>query len=66
MDHVVPLVGYGTDAIGGDFWIIENNWGLVWGKEVTVEEPETREITVELLLCPFFQQLEISEAKSKI
>ena len=32
IDHVILLVGWGTDLRSGfDFWLIRNTWGTGWG-----------------------------------
>jgi len=33
INHVVQVVGYGTDASGGDYWLIRNSWGASWGEK---------------------------------
>lgn len=32
IDHVVQLVGYGTDQNAGDYWIVRNSWSPLWGE----------------------------------
>jgi cathepsin L len=33
INHVVQLVGYGTDAEYGDYWTIRNSWSVDYGEE---------------------------------
>jgi len=33
IDHVVQLVGYGTDPKLGDYWLVRNSWGSGYGEK---------------------------------
>jgi C1A family cysteine protease len=32
VNHAMLLVGFGTDPIDGDFWILKNSYGASWGE----------------------------------
>jgi cathepsin X len=32
-NHILSIVGWGSDADNGDYWILRNSWGTYWGEE---------------------------------
>jgi cathepsin L len=42
IDHAVQLVGYGTDAKYGDYWLVRNSWSpTAWGEEGYIRLPRS-------------------------
>jgi aminopeptidase C len=33
LDHGVLMVGFSTDAMAGDYWIVKNSWNARWGEK---------------------------------
>jgi hypothetical protein len=41
VNHAVLLVGYGTDATLGPYWLIQNSWNTWWGESGFMRLPRT-------------------------
>jgi cathepsin B len=35
--HAVEVIGYGTDATAGDYWVVKNSWNEQWGNGGTFQ-----------------------------
>lgn len=44
LNHAVQLVGYGTDAAEGDYWLVRNSWGGSWGEGGYIKLKRTAEM----------------------
>jgi len=45
LNHAVQLVGYGTDATHGDYWLVRNSWGKLWGEQGYIKLQRESEVT---------------------
>lgn len=51
VDHAVLLVGYGTDATLGDYWLIQNSWNTWWGESGFIRLRRTDSSTAGVGMC---------------
>jgi hypothetical protein len=33
LNQYLVAIGYGHDDSGGDYWIVQNSWGVSWGEK---------------------------------
>ena len=53
-NHAVLLVGYGTDPIGGDYWLIKNSWGPHWGENGFARMSRNSELGCGVAIAPIY------------
>ncbi|KAH8370499.1 hypothetical protein KR093_003695 [Drosophila rubida] len=42
-NHCVVVDGYGTDSVGGDYWLARNSWGENWGEDGYIRMARNRD-----------------------
>lgn len=45
INHVVVLVGYGTDEQYGDYWLVRNSWGTGYGENGYIRLAREKSVT---------------------
>jgi len=57
LDHGVLAVGYGTDAVYGDYWLVKNSWGTSWGESGYVRIAKSSANVCGVLSAPSYPTL---------
>merc|ERR1711887_128730 len=45
LNHAIQMVGYGTDPTNGDYWLVRNSWGAMWGEQGYIRLQRESELT---------------------
>merc|ERR1712241_309859 len=45
INHAIQMVGYGTDPSKGDYWLVRNSWGSMWGEHGYIRLQRESELT---------------------
>merc|ERR1719286_103958 len=45
LNHAIQMVGYGTDPQHGDYWLVRNSWGKLWGEHGYIRLQREAELT---------------------
>merc|ERR1712055_765307 len=45
INHAIQMVGYGTDPSHGDYWLVRNSWGKLWGEHGYIRLQREAELT---------------------
>jgi len=52
IDHAVQLVGYGSDAKMGDYWLVRNSWSPFWGENGYIRLKRTSDVRCGIDITP--------------
>ncbi|XP_034101935.1 procathepsin L-like [Drosophila albomicans] len=54
LNHGVVIIGYGTDSVGGDYWLVRNSWGKNWGEKGYIRMARNRNNQCGIANIPIF------------
>ncbi|XP_034104190.1 procathepsin L-like [Drosophila albomicans] len=54
VNHCVVAIGYGTDPVEGDYWLVRNSWGENWGEDGYIRMARNRNNQCGIALYPVY------------